>query len=509
MKPGNYTATGKLLRSYLRSGKVLTILLILLPLLFAYAAAASNLVVLQTPEQLATYIAENQGNAMLGLIAANTIAAATIWRIRLSTAIIISIFSIILVINNTRKDEDQGRLELLRAGSVGRKAPLTAVLIKVFVANLLGGLAMGVGFMAAGFPASGSLVAGLATALCGCAFAAIAAIGAQLAPNARLARGLSFGAVAFFFVGQMVANVMGNQTLLLFTPFGWCAAARPYAGENYLLFGFAVIAIVALTLIADQLNDRRDLGGSYFRERRGRLAARKSFNNPLTLAWRQQRGMLLVWVAAYLVMGLIIASLVPSINKMLAGTTFLPELSALLGGAGNAFLAILEYILTQVITAYVIITILRIREEETMNRTEMILSNPVSRIRYAGGHLVIAFAGSALAIAIFGWCIGDFTGSIARIPAVWLVAAVTVLLLGLAPRAAAPVSWGIFGALLLLEFLWEIRLVGNYIFALSPFAWVYPGVGVSLVPVMVMLLAAILLVTLGLVFFTRRDIIGD
>jgi len=509
MKQNDYTATGTLLKIYLRNNKVMTSLLILLPFLFAYAAAASNMAILQTPDQISTYIRENQGNLLLGTITANSIAAATIWRIRLSTVIITSIISIVLIINNTRKDEDQGRLELLRAGAVGPKAALTAVLIKVFCANLLGGLAMGLGFILAGFPAEGSWVAGLASALCSCSMAAIAAIAAQVAPNARLARGLSLGALTFFFVWQILANVAGNTSLLLWTPFGWCALARPFAGENFLLFVFAMPAIALLVAIAYRLNDRRDMSESYLRERSGRASARKSFKSPLALAWRQQRGMLFVWVAAYAVMGLMIASLVPKINTMLEGTAFLPGLSAILGGPGRAFLAILAYILTQVLTAYAIMAILRIREEESMTRTELVLSSAASRIRYAAGHLLIVFVGSAAAIALFGFCIGDFTSCMARLPVVWLIASVTAFLYGFAPRVAAPVSWGVFGTLLLMEFLWEIKVIGNNIFALSPFSWVYPGVAVSFPLIFTMLLMAAVLVGLGLAFFLRRDIIAE
>lgn len=509
MKQNNYTATRDLLKIYLRNNKVMTSLLILLPLLFAYAAAASNMAILQSPDQLSTYIRENQGNVLLGTIAASTIAGATIWRIRLSTVIITSIISIVLIINNTRKDEDQGRLELLRAGAVGPKASLTAVLIKVFCANLLGGLAMGLGFIAAGFPAEGSWVAGLASALSSCSFAAMAAIAAQVGPNARSARGLSFGALTFFFVWQVLGNVAGNTSLLLWTPFGWCAYARPFAGENFWLFAFAMPAIALLTAIAYRLDDRRDMGESYLRERNGRVYAHNSFNSPLALAWRQQRSALFVWVAAYSVMGLIIASLVPKINTMLEGTAFLPGLSAILGGPGRAFLAILAYILTQVLTAYAIMAILRIREEESMSRTELVLSSAASRIRYAAGHLLIAFIGSAAAIALFGFCIGDFASCIARLPVVWLIASVTAFLYGFAPRAAAPVSWGVFGALILMEFLWEVKVIGNNVFALSPFSWVYPGVAVSLPPIFAMLLMAAVLVGLGLVFFSRRDIISE
>lgn len=509
MKRNAYTGTGRLLRLYLRTNKVITLLLILLPFLFAYASAASNIALLQTPEQLTTYIAENQGNALLGSIASNTIEGATVWRIRTSTAIFSSILSIVLVLSNTRKDEEQGRLELLRAGAIGVKAPLTAALTKVLGANVLGGLGMALGFLAVGFPAAGSFTAGFSTALCNCVFVMIAAIAAQIAPNTRLARGLALGAGAFFLVWQMIANSVGNETLLLFTPFGWCAYARPYAGENFLLFPFAVLATLLLTYIAYALSGRRDMGGSYMREPRGRAQAARGFKNPFALAWRLQRGMLFVWVIAYALMGAVIASLKPSINNMLGGTAFLPELSEALGGAGNAFLALISYILAQVLTAYTIMAILRMREEEALARTELVLSSAASRVRYALGHICIAFLGAAAAIAVFGACTDDFASCISRLPAVLLIASVSAFFYGFAPRGVAPVSWGLFFGLLVLEFLWEMRLVGNELFAFSPFSWVYPGMTVTFLPLFVMLLLSAILLVLGVKRFSRRDLVGE
>lgn len=114
--------------------------------------------------------------------------------------------------------------------------------------------------------------------------------------------------------------------------------------------------------------------------------------------------------------------------------------------------------------------ILRIREEESMTRTELVLSSAASRAPYVAGHLLIAFIGSAAAIALFGFCIGDLASCIARLPVVWLIASITAFLYGFAPRAAAPVSWGLFGMLILMEFLWVIKVIGDNVFALSPFS---------------------------------------
>ena len=504
-----YAETGGLLMNYIRGNKVISLLLVFLPFLLAYGVAVSNIAVLQTPDQLSIYIAQNQGNIMLGRVASETMEAACVWRVRVSAAIILAVLNIVLMIAHTRKEEDAGRLEMLRAGAIGARAPLTAVFIKVFGANLLGGVMMAIGFIAVGFPFLGSITAGFAIALCSCFFAALTGIAAQIANNARLARGVSFGAAAVFMIIQIIANVLGNDLLLLFTPFGWCAYARPFADENIWLFVYAILVVALLAIITVMLFERRDLNAGYLREGGGRAFARNGFGSPLALAWRLQRGMLLVWVITYALMGIVIGALVSSINLMLGDTAFMPELSAVMGGAGSAFLAVLSYILSQVLTAYAILAILLVREEEAANRTELILSYPVSRIKYMSGHLLIALAGSAAALMLFGFLSGNLTGCIARLPAILIVASITAFALGFAPRASAGISWGVFGALLLLELLWELRVVPNNVFRLSPFSWFYPGAAVSPITIAIILLITALLCGIGLYGFSRRNIVAE
>lgn len=508
MKRRFFANTGELLRVYLKKSKVVSLLLVILPFLFAYGVAASNRAVLATPEALINYVTQNQGNLLLGKIAADTLEAASVWRVRISAAIFLAVLNVVLVIDHTRKEEELGRPELLRAGAVGRLATLAAVLLKTFGANLLGGAAMALGFMAASFPATGAVTAGMATALCACFIAALAAVFAQLAPNARLAGGLSYGAVFLFVMLSVIANALESDALLLCTPFGWCAYARPFAGETLAPF-FLAVPLIALTAVAAfLLMEKRDYNGGYLEVRKSRAAALRSFKSPFALAWRLQRGALLVWAAVYALMGLIIGSLAPGINAMMEGSNFAPGLSEALGGPGLAFLAIAAYILAQVVTAFAVMSILRCREEEDLARAELILSAPVPRINYMAGHLCIAYLGSAAAIALFGLLAGNFSASVSRIPAVWAVASVTALCCGLIPRAAAPVGWSIFGATLVLEFLWEIRVVGNGVFKLSPFSWVYPGSEVSILGIAVMLVISFALTAIGLMGFRRRDIAG-
>ena len=123
--------------------------------------------------------------------------------------------------------------------------------------------------------------------------------------------------------------------------------------------------------------------------------------------------------------------------------------------------------------------------------------------------MFIAFAGSVAAIVVFGIATGELVSCIMRLPAVLVVASVTVSIYGISPRAAAPAGWGVFGTLLIIEFLWEMRFIGNSIFQISPFAWVYPGVEVSVVSIVIMLSISVALTGIGLLRFTRRDIVAE
>ncbi|MGB3370692.1 MAG: ABC transporter permease, partial [Rhodococcus sp. (in: high G+C Gram-positive bacteria)] len=84
---------------------------------------------------------------------------------------------------------------------------------------------------------------------------------------------------------------------------------------------------------------------------------------------------------------------------------------------------------------------------------------PVGRVRWLTGYLVVAMAGSALVLVVggfgdglaYGVTVGDplqavrlAASALAYVPAVWVIVAVTAVVVGVARRAAA-VSWLYFG----------------------------------------------------------------
>ncbi len=502
----NFAKTKSLLILYFSQNKIMTFLIILLPFLFAYAVSVSNIAVLKTQEQLLKYISENQGNILLGAIDKNTMDAASVWRVRTSAAIIISILNIVLVNAHTRKDEDLGRLEIMRSKSIGILAPLLAVFIKLGIINTAGAFSMAFGFIFSGFPVVGSFTAGFAVAFCNFTFAAIAALFAQIADNAALSRGLSFGALAGFMAIQMIANAVGNDFLLLLTPLGYCAYARPYADEKFMVFIFAILIIAALTFFTFHSFNKRDLNSGLFSKSDSRLSAKKSFASEKGLAWFLQKNMFFVWLITYTMMGLIIRQLKPSINKMLDNTAFIPQLSEKLGGAGNAFISILSYILAQILVTYAIMSVLKLKEEENQFRTEILLSRAISRKKYVLSHIIIIFICSGIILAAFGITSGDFLTVISRISPVLFMVSLAFLLYGFLPRIVQNLIWTLYGFLLVLEFLWELGIIGANVYKISPFSYFYPGQDISIFAVFVLTLISAVLVFLGLISFSKRDI---
>ncbi|MFB4271368.1 hypothetical protein [Nonomuraea sp. GTA35] len=143
-------------------------------------------------------------------------------------------------------------------------------------------------------------------------------------------------------------------------------------------------------------------------------------------------------------------------------------------------------------------------------------SGPTGRLRWAAGHLLIALAVPAALLTVVGLLCGLGSGDVGGLlaltlpllPAVWVVTGVTVCAYGLLGRAGAVAVWTGFGLVVALEFGWEIGLVTDAAFRLSPFAHVHysaladPGPATAAVLTVV----AGAFTALGLTALGRRDI---
>lgn len=455
--------------------------------------------------------------ALIGPVFGDSLGALTAWRVGVYAGALAAATSLLVVVRHTRDEEESGRHELIASGAVGRRASLTAALLAAGVANAVLALLVGAGL--AGQGATGSVAFALGLAAVGMVFATMAAIVAQLTESARLARGLTAAVLGAAFVlraaGDSARND-GSSVLTWLSPLGWLENLRPYAGERWWVLLLFAAAVGLQAVVAYELAGRRDVGMSFLPTRPGPATGR--LRTAGALAWRLQRGSVLGWSIGFFLAGVVYGGLTDGVADLVGDNKNAREIFERMGGRSgltNAFLSSMVGMLGLIAALYVVASVLRLNGEETSGRAEPVLANAVGRLRWAAGHLVVAFGGSVLIMLLaglgfavgYGKEVGPILGAcLVQVAAVWLIGGVTVLLYGVFPRAAMA-AWGVAGAVLLIGWVGPALDAPQAVLDLSPFGHLpkLPGGGMEWGPVAVLLGLAAALVAAGLTGLRRRD----
>jgi polyether ionophore transport system permease protein len=407
---------------------------------------------------------------------------------------------------------------MLSSAVVGRRAPLTAALLVALLANAVIALLVVIGLSGEG--TGGALALGLGIGGVGMVFATLAAVLAQLTETARLAKGLTAAVLGLAWVLKAAGDAAaedGSHPLTWLSPIGLAENLRAFGGERWWVLLLFVGAVLVQGALAYVLTGRRDIGMSFVPARPGPAEGRLATAGGL--AWRLQRGSLLGWGIGFLVTGVMFGGITEGVADLVGGNEQTRDMLARLGGQSgvtDSFLAAMTSMLGMIAAVYVVQSVLRLNGEETSQRGEPILTGAVGRVRWAAGHLVIAFGGAALLMVLAGLGLalgyGERAGAIlggclALIPAIWLIGAVAVLAYGLLPRAAV-LGWVYAGLSLGLGWLGAAFNLPALALQVSPFEHLpkLPGNAMEWGPFAVLLLLAAAGTALGLAGLRRRDI---
>lgn len=475
-----------------------------------------------TAAQRADLIRQMETNAslraLIGPVFDDSLGALTAWRVGIYAAALAAVMSLLVVVRHTRDEEESGRQEMVSSGAVGRRAPLTAALLAAAVAN--GVLALLIVGGLAGQGGAGALALSLGIAGVGMVFATMAAIIAQLTESARLARGLTAAVLGAAFVLRAAGDSAkddGSSVLTWLSPLGWLENVRSFADERWWVLGLLAAAVLLQGAVAYELAGRRDVGMSFLPTRPGPANGR--LNTAGALAWRLQRGSVLGWSIGFLLAGVVYGGLTEGAADVVGDNAGAREMFQRMGGQSgltNAFLAAMIGMLGLVAALYIVASVLRLNGEETSGRAEPVLANAVGRLRWAAGHLVVAFGGTALIMLLaglgfaigYGKEFGPILGAcLVQLPAVWVIGGVAVLLHGLLPRAAVA-AWAVAGAVLLIGWIGPVLDVPQTVLDVSPFGHLpkLPGREMEWGPVLVLTAIAAALVAGGLGALRRRDL---
>ncbi|SEF30771.1 ABC-2 type transport system permease protein [Amycolatopsis pretoriensis] len=449
------------------------------------------------------------------------------WRMCGFLALLTGLMVVFTVTRHTRAEEDTGRAELLGSAVVGRYAALTSALLVAGGASVLIGLVQAVSLIGAGLPAAGSVAFGASEALAGLGFTAVAAVAVQLAEYSRTANGIGTAVVgAAFLVRGAGDSTVDARWLSWLSPIGWVQQVRAFAGERWWVLLLPVVFALVVGAAGYWLLPRRDVGVGILPPRPGPARAAASLRSPLALAWRLHRGPLLGWTIGTAVVGAVFGSIASGIGDLVGSSPQAQQIFERLGGSHaltQAFLAAMAGMFAMVASLYGVQAVLRMRGEETAIRLEPVLATSVGKLRWAAGHLVFAFLGTALLLlagGLFmglanglrtgdvGGSVGDaLAGMLVQLPAAWVVVALAVTIFGLVPRFSAA-AWAVGALALLLSLFGPVVNLPQAVLDVSPFQHPpkIPGQELVATPLVWLTVVAVVALVAGLVGWRRRDV---
>ena len=452
----------------------------------------------------------------------------TAWRVGGTLAIATAAFGVLAAVRAMRTEEDTGRMELVLAGGVGRRATYLSALGAIGATIVVLWAAEFAGFVAGGLDVGGSAFLALATASVACVFAGAGAIASQLAPSRRIAMGLGAIAVLAALLLRVVADtVAGAAWLRWLTPLGWAEEARPFTGARPAVIVLPLAATALLLYLAGRIALRRDIGTGVIRARDSAPPRMMLLSSPAAQTLRAATGSLIVWAASIGLFAFVLGVVSESVSSADISENIQRQIAKLGTGSIATPTGYLAFVFIFFILAVSLFTCAQLsaaRTEEEEQRLETLLAAPVGRTRWLGGRLLLG-AGAAAALStaagFFTWAGAASAGVDISLPRMLEAGAnclpVALLFLGIGALAYAAVpraSIGIAYGLVTVAFVWQ--LVAELVSAPAWLVDVTPFAHVGLVPTeSFRVVAATVMVAIGaacagaaLARFRRRDLLG-
>lgn len=521
------TGTGTLLRLAWRRDRILIPASLLALTALSVGSAQATIELYPTDEAardgLGAVLANPSIIAMYGPIGAENRDALSVFKTVLMGAVFVGLLAYAVVRRHTRVEEEVGRLELVGAGVVGRRAPLTAAMTLASLAVVGAALLTTAGLVAVGLDPVGSIAMGVTWVIAGLAMVGVTAVAAQLTTSARACAGIALSALATMFVLRAVGDTAGGSAEVISwaSPLGWASKVGAYGANRFWILGLAVLLSAALVGLAFSLLDRRDVGSGLFPSRPGPARAKDSLGTPLGLVWRLDRPAAIGWLAAFVILGGVLGGLVTSVADMASDQSIVDMLKKLGGSAGtitDIFLATELAFVAVAAAAAGISLALRLASEERSGRGEPVLATATSRTSWLGAHALHAIGLPAVLLLALGLVValasggkGDVPGMVgllgaaaARLPAIAVMVSVALLAAAAVPTRASAIGWGGLAVAFGLGELGATIGLPSWLVKVSPFAHVpqLPGGDFSVMPSA--MLCAIAAVLTGLAFTAYR-----
>ncbi|MDR1563376.1 MAG: hypothetical protein LBS74_00240 [Oscillospiraceae bacterium] len=526
-----FTNTGALFRFALRRDRIFLPLWIVGIVFFTVICAPLFTQIAQSPADLAMYAETMKNPAMIALcgpLYAEPYTYGVMYTQMMAVwiLILIGVMNFFLVSRHMRRDEEDGKIEVLRSLPVGRGAILSSTLSVAVLANVAIGLLCAIGLAAYGIESmtiGGCLLLGTIFCVVGLLFSAIAMLVSQLCSTSRSVIGGSFLTLGVLYMLAAMGNVQGG-VLSYISPLAIVFKTLPFAGNQIYPIFIILAETFVVAVIAICLNAVRDLGAGLLPQRKGCAHANQMLSSPFGLAWRLTKNTSIAWGIIMFVVGLMYGSVFGDFESFIGGSEMIQKIIAA-GAGGDMMLSFMTYItliMANVAAIPVINCVLKLRSEEKKNRLEPVYAKAVSKTGQFIPYIAIGVCLSVLlqlSLSFGLWlairsvmsepfALADIIiAGIIKLPGIWLLAGLAVLLTGLLPKRTSLV-WVYFGLSFFAVYIGRLADLPDAFVKITAFGALpdCPIDRFDAVPFVIMTGVAVILTVAGMVLYSQREL---
>ncbi|MFV0466192.1 MAG: ABC transporter permease [Lachnospiraceae bacterium] len=358
------------------------------------------------------------------------------------------------VVSHTRKEEEQGLLELIRSFQVGRQANSMAVMLESLTINLLLALVSSgimISFQADTITTEGSMLFGLSVGMAGLMGGILALVFAQLSQSASGATGFSMAVIGILYILRGVTDVSA-PSLSIFNPMGWTYLTYPLTENNWYPLCFGLVFILILAVLSFALEDQRDMGAGYLPVREGRAHAGKTLLSLPGLFLRLNRGVIIAWQITFFILGAAYGSIYGDMQSFLESNEMIQQMFSYTGISIEAsFTSTIMMVMIAIACILPILIMNKLFAQENGQYLSQLYSTKITRsglfittilIAVINGALgifvsVLGLGGTAIAV-LSGkgdMVFGDYVAAgFGYFPAMLFLIGLTAIVLGFCPR---------------------------------------------------------------------------
>jgi len=459
----------------------------------------------------------------------DTIGGFAVWDAGWMLFIIVASWALLTVTRLTRGEEDAGRADVVLSRPLTAQAQQRAALTTMLLCSLGLGVAAAVPFLLLGEGLAGTLIWGTGVAAFTMLMSSLGALVAQLVEPRRRAVSVGFALLVAAYLVRVVANsAEEREWLLTLTPFGWADRLHVFAENSWGWLLVPAAAALLLSVVAVGLAARRDTGAAVLKDRAKRRSNSRMLGSAPAFGWRLGQGALVAWGVILGVMSVVFGVMTDALLELLEEDDgYRKTLEAMGVDLSEPLVGFLSYLAVSIAVTVAAFTGFRLgtlRQEEAEGRLDNLLVRGAVRWQWLALSTLLAVlaAGLLLVVSALGTWLGArlvdaplpldqvVEPMAGTLPLVLFFVGLSVLTFGLAPRQTTVLPVTVAVVTYLLDTIGTALEWPSWVLGLSPFHHLarLPGDPMTAGATAGMTAAGLLLVVLGVVAFSRRDLRG-